>query len=46
MGNVPVKFRQTDDWSTESKNYRLNFDKYNQEHPEELRLRKDRYKNK
>lgn len=46
MGNVPVKFRQTDDWSTESKNYRLDFDKYNQEHPEELRLRKDKYKNK
>lgn len=44
MGNVPVKFRQTSNWADESNKYRLDFDKYNQEHPEKLSFRKTKYK--
>lgn len=39
FGNVPEKYR-TDNWDTDSKKFKTQYDTYNQEHPEEVERRK------
>lgn len=44
FGNVPSKYRNTDDWESESSQYRKQFTRYTDEHPEDVISRKNRHK--
>lgn len=43
FGNVPPKYRNTEDWEDEKTGYRTTFDKYVQTHPDEVANRKQRH---
>lgn len=46
FGNVPERYRNTEDWESKSKVYRTKFDAYVKSHPDEVKQRKDRHQNK
>lgn len=42
FGNVPERYRNTDDWESESDEYRKRWNKWKEENPEEIEARKNR----